>query len=123
MDLARIMLLQCVLVGRAQEALSSLSPADANDYVKVKTAVLKAYELVPESYRQHFRSCNKANEQSHLEFARDLKMHFTCCCSAARVSTFEQLNELVVLEQFKNSVPSLVATYICEQKLQLQPQH
>lgn len=45
-------------------------------------------------------------------------MHFMRWCAAAKVKTFEQLCELVVLEQLKNSVPEVVATYICEQKAQ-----
>ena len=47
----RTLLLQCVLTGRAQLAYASLSVADSQVYNKVKTAVLKAYELVPEAYR------------------------------------------------------------------------
>ncbi|XP_041849949.1 uncharacterized protein LOC121645524 [Melanotaenia boesemani] len=101
---ARALLLQCVLVGRAQEAFSVLSVSDSQDYVKVKAAVLQAYELVPEAYRQRFRSCGKAAGQSYLEFARDLKLHFTRWCSAAKVADFERLCELILL------------TYICEQK-------
>ncbi|XP_041867352.1 uncharacterized protein LOC121656366 [Melanotaenia boesemani] len=113
---ARALLLQCVLVGRAQEAFSVLSVSDSQDYVKVKAAVLQAYELVPEAYRQRFRSCGKAAGQSYLEFARDLKLHFTRWCSAAKVADFERLCELILLEQLKDSVPCVVATYICEQK-------
>lgn len=49
-DSDRTVLLQCVLTGRAQEAFSSMSTSDSSDYGKVKAAVLKAYELVPEAY-------------------------------------------------------------------------
>lgn len=42
------LLLQCVLTGKAQEAYTSLSPADSLDYDKVKAAVLRAFELMPE---------------------------------------------------------------------------
>lgn len=41
-------LLQCELVGKAQEACSTLS---VEDYEKVKNAILRAYDLVPEAYR------------------------------------------------------------------------
>ncbi len=44
--------LQSVFTGKAQEAYSSLSVEDAMDYLTVKNAVLRAYELVPEAYRQ-----------------------------------------------------------------------
>jgi len=40
-------------------------------------------------------------KQTHLEFGRDLTTHFGRWCSALRVETFEELSELMVLEQFK----------------------
>ena len=46
------LLLQSVLVGRAQEAYSALSTEDSEDYEKVKGAILRTYELVPEAYRK-----------------------------------------------------------------------
>ena len=103
-DADRTVLLQCVLTGRAQEAFSSLSSEDSGTYVKVKTAVLKIYEMVPEAYRQRFRSWKKG-DKSCLEFARDLLTHFNRWCSAAEVKDFDGLCNLMVLEQFKNSVP------------------
>ncbi len=55
-DSERTLLLQSVLVGRAQEAFIALPVLDRKKYVKVKEAVLKSYELVPEAYRLRFRS-------------------------------------------------------------------
>ncbi|KAK2895729.1 hypothetical protein Q8A73_015217 [Channa argus] len=46
------LLLQCKFVGKAQEVCTSLSIEDSLDYDKVKATVLRAYELVPEAYRQ-----------------------------------------------------------------------
>lgn len=43
-----------------------------------------------------------------------LAMHFDNWCSAAGVDSFESLHELIILEQFKNSVPECIATYIGE---------
>ena len=115
-DTARTLMLQCVLTGRAQEAYSALSDAESKSYGSVKAAVLRAYELVPEAYRQRFRTWKKGENQSHLEFARDLNSHFTRWYSASEVNDFEGLCELMVLEQFKNSIPVQVATYVSEQK-------
>ena len=47
-----VLLLQIVLVGKAQEIYGSLSVEQSSDYEHVKEAILKAYELVPEAYRQ-----------------------------------------------------------------------
>ena len=49
-------LLQCVLSGRIQEAISSLTAGHSSVYRKVKVAVLKAYELVPKAYRQRIET-------------------------------------------------------------------
>ncbi|KAK2897115.1 hypothetical protein Q8A73_013495 [Channa argus] len=49
------LLLQCKFVGKAQEVCTSLSIEDSLDYDKVKATVLRAFELVPEAYRQRFR--------------------------------------------------------------------
>lgn len=40
-------LLHCKLFGKAKEACTSLSVEDGLDYDRVKTAILRAYELVP----------------------------------------------------------------------------
>ena len=46
-----VLLLQSVLVGKAQEIYGSLSVEQSSNYEHVKEAILKAYELVPEAYR------------------------------------------------------------------------
>ena len=43
-----VLLLQSVLVGKAQEIYGSLSVEQSSNYEHVKEAILKAYELVPE---------------------------------------------------------------------------
>ncbi len=50
------LLLQCVFTGKAQEVYSALSLEQSGEYDVVKSAVLHAYELVPEAYRQKFRN-------------------------------------------------------------------
>ena len=44
-----VLLLQSVLVGRAQEIYGSPSEEQSFNYEHVKEAILKAYELVPEA--------------------------------------------------------------------------
>ena len=64
-------LLQSVLIGKAADVYSAMNVQDSSDYEKVKTAILKAYELVPEAYRQKFRNYKKFERQTYVEFARD----------------------------------------------------
>ncbi len=109
-------MLQCVLTGRAQEAYSALTDQECRSYSSVKAAVLRAYELVPEAYRQRFRTWKKGEKQSYLEFARDIHTHFTRWRCASDVDDFDSLCELIVLEQFKNSLPVRVVSYVSEQR-------
>ena len=53
------MLLQTVLTGKAQRAYAALPTENCADYDLVKAAVLKSFELVPEAYRQKFRTQRK----------------------------------------------------------------
>ena len=64
------LLLQSVVIGKAREIYTQLSLEQSSDYDKVKELILKAYELVPEAYRQKFRDCRKEPNQTHVEFAR-----------------------------------------------------
>lgn len=50
----RPLLLQSVLVGKAQRVYASLSVAQSSDYRTVKETILRSYKLVPEAYRQQF---------------------------------------------------------------------
>lgn len=62
-------LLHCKLVGKAQEVVSSLSLEESLQYDVLKESILRAYELVPEAYRQKFRNHKKSNGQTFVEFA------------------------------------------------------
>ncbi len=110
------LLLQCVLTGRAQEVYSTLSLSDCEHYDIVKAAMLKAHELVPEAYRQKFRTLSRGVNEAHVEFARELTTAYNRWCMASEVNTFEELSNLIVLEQFKNPVSAHIATYINEQE-------
>ena len=53
---------QSGLVGKARAVYSALSVEDSSQYDTVKMSILKAYELVPEAYRQRFRNTKKAEK-------------------------------------------------------------
>ena len=60
------LLLQSVVIGKAREIYTQLSLEQSSDYDTVKEFILKAYELVPEAYRQKFRDCRKEHDQTHV---------------------------------------------------------
>ncbi len=111
------LLLQFVFTGKAQDVYSALTLEQSGEYDIVKSAVLHAYELVPEAYRQKFRSLNKNDNCTYVEFAREKENWFDRWCTAMKVTTQEQLRELVLLEEFKHCVSPAVATYLNEHKV------
>lgn len=72
---------------------------------------------MPEAYCQLFRNGRKEDEQSYLEFSCHLLDNFSRWRMALGVDTFEDVCDLVVLEQFKNAVPNRIAAYIAEQQV------
>lgn len=63
------LLLQCKMHGTAREAVAPLPLEDSLNYDLVKMAILHAYELVPETYRQKFTHHRKSLRQTYMEFA------------------------------------------------------
>uniref|UniRef100_A0A8P4KNJ7 Gypsy retrotransposon integrase-like protein 1 n=1 Tax=Dicentrarchus labrax TaxID=13489 RepID=A0A8P4KNJ7_DICLA len=110
------LLLQCKLVGKAQEVCASLSINESLDYENVKATVLRAYELVPEAYRQKFRTCEKSPNQTYVEFAREKTVLLDKWCTASKVTNFVQLRELFLLEEFITCLPEKIVIYLNEQK-------
>ncbi|XP_034056780.1 uncharacterized protein LOC117536141 [Gymnodraco acuticeps] len=110
-------LLQCKLVGKAQAACSSLSVEDSLVYDNVKGAILRAYELVPEAYRQRFRGLKKTSGQTYVDFAREKKALFDRWCRACKADDIASVCELMMLEEFKHCAPERTVVYLNEQKV------
>ena len=106
------MLLSTVLRGKAQTVLSALTPDERSDYDTVKQAILKAYELVPEAYRQKFRDLKVNDSQTHVEYVREKERLFDRWCRSRDVTGFDGLRNLVLLEDFKDNVHKGVRVHL-----------
>ena len=113
------LLLQSVVIGKAREIYTQLSLEQSSDYDKVKELILKAYELVPEAYRQKFRDCRKEPNQTHVEFARTKEQLFDKWCSSKKVgSDHEKLRQLMLVEEFKWCINSDVRAFLNEKEVE-----
>ena len=114
-----VLLLQSVLVGKAQEIYGSLSVEQSSNYEHVKEAILKAYELVPETYRQKFRNYLKYDSKTHVEFAREKENLFNRWCHSKEIDQdFKKLKQMVLLEEFKDKVRPDIRSHLDEQKVE-----
>ena len=113
------MLLQSVVIGKAREIYTQLSFEQSSDYDKVKELIRKAYELVPDAYRQKFRNCGKENEQTHVEFTRTKEQLFDRWCSSKKIgSDYPKLRQLMLVEEFKRSINSDVKSFLDEKEVE-----
>ena len=117
LDLATTKCTDREVIGKAREIYSALPVERSTQYEDVRQAILKAYELVPEAYRQKFRNCKKQESQTYVEFAREKEALFDRWCSAKQVDKdYNKLRQLILLEEFKKCLQSDVKMYIDEQK-------
>ena len=113
------LLLQSVVIGKAREIYTQLSLEQSSDYDKVKEVILKAYELVPEAYRQKFKNCRKEHEQTHVEFARTKEQLFDRWCSSKKIgSDYPKLRQLMLVEEFKRCINSDVKSFLDEKEVE-----
>ena len=113
------LLLQSVIIGKAQEIYTQLTVEQSSSYDIVKELILKAYELVPEAYRQKFRNCKKENEQTHVAFARIKEQLFDrWCCSKKIGSDHEKLRQLMLVEEFKRCINSDIKSFLDEKQVE-----
>ena len=111
------MLLQTVLTGKAQRAYATLLTENCADYDLVKAAVLKSFELVPEAYRQKFRTQRKTENQSYVEFLREKENALDKWCDSKRIDgDAGKLRQLILAEEFLNCVPEEVRVHLSERK-------
>ena len=113
------LLLQSVIIGKAREIYTQLTVEQSSSYDTVKELILKAYELVPEAYRQKFRNCKKENEQTHVEFARTKEQLFDRWCSSKKIgSNHEKLRQLMLVEEFKRCINSDIKSFLDEKQVE-----
>ncbi|XP_066964237.1 uncharacterized protein [Macrobrachium rosenbergii] len=93
--------------GKAAHIASQM--LEERDYYVLKKAVLDAYTITAEGYRQMFRNSIKGTTQTYLEL-------FQVKLESENITTLEQLQNLMVLEEFLRRIPSNISMYIRERQ-------
>ena len=87
---------------------------DNANYEVVKSAILSAYADTTERYRQPFRNMNKTAGQTYLEFASEKLRALRNWLKSAAVTTYDELINLVALEEFKRKIPYSIMLQITD---------
>ncbi|GFY20616.1 retrovirus-related Pol polyprotein from transposon 297 [Trichonephila clavipes] len=97
------------LVGLLPTEVSNLtakeSVVDAQGYYKVKQILLKRFKLSAEKFRQMFSRHTKDPVKTWHEFYFDLQTYFDGWLKESKVTTFEELKNLIVVDQIKKKAP------------------
>ena len=107
--------LSALLSGRALEVYSRLSEEAAQDYERVKLALMKRYDLTEDGYRRKFRASKPEVDESPEQFIVRLDRYLLRWLELSNTErSFEGLKDLIVKEQFIDSCPKELAIHLRE---------
>ncbi|XP_071486349.1 uncharacterized protein [Diadema antillarum] len=110
--------LSTLLTGKALEVYTRLPSEDANDYDKLKSALLHRYELTEEGFREKFRPINYPEEgETYSQFSERLRRYLLRWVELAEIEqSFEGLCELFIIEQMYKVCPKEMKLFVKERK-------
>ena len=109
------MRLSSVPKGKALQLYHSVDDGVAADYPQLKTALLEKCCLTAETYRTKLRKAKPRDGEIFKQFVARLGVCLTRWVDmAGKEKTYEDLADLLLLEQFMSSVPQETATFIRE---------
>ncbi|PVD19123.1 hypothetical protein C0Q70_21685 [Pomacea canaliculata] len=104
-----------LLRGKASEVYIGLSDSDAEDYQKLKTALLARFRLTAESYRRKLRASRREGGETFRQYVARIRLYLARWIElAGKAATFEGMQDLVLMKQLLDSVPLDLATFIRE---------
>ncbi|XP_076461701.1 uncharacterized protein LOC143294155 [Babylonia areolata] len=102
------------LTGKAEDVYNNLSDADAGDYDKLKEQLLARYQLNAETYRR-FRNCKRKDNETFVQFSARLQDNLKQWHEQSKIP---DLKQLILLEQFLQSLQADMAAYVMEKQPQ-----
>ena len=107
--------LSALLSGRALEVYSRLSEEAAQDYDRVKLALMKRYDLTEDGYCRKFRASKPEVDESPEQLKVRLDRYLLRWLELSNTDrSFEGLKDLIVKEQFIDSCPKELAIHLRE---------
>ena len=96
--------LSALLKGRALKVYDRLSVADANDYEKLKDALLKNFDMTERGFRKKFRNDRPERSETFIQFGSRLRSYLDKWINMAKIeNTFEAICDFMARDQFLES--------------------
>ncbi|GFY33636.1 retrovirus-related Pol polyprotein from transposon opus [Trichonephila clavipes] len=122
-ELAKLQLAQLekeIELQTAKNEALSLNPAakveekteELNDYEKLKSIVLREFQLTPRECLNSFKNAVKSSGETYIQFAARLTANFQYYCSLRKVNSFESLCDLIISDKLFETLNKETATHI-----------
>ncbi|GFV39130.1 retrovirus-related Pol polyprotein from transposon opus [Trichonephila clavipes] len=97
---------------RAHNVLLYIKEEELNDYEKLKSLVLREFQLTPRECLNSFKNAVKSSGETYIQFAARLTANFQYYCSLRKVNSFESLCDLIISDKLFETLNKETATHI-----------
>ncbi|GFU04459.1 transposon Tf2-6 polyprotein [Trichonephila clavipes] len=97
---------------RAHNVILYIKEEELNDYEKLKSIVLREFQLTPRECLNSFKNAVKSSGETYIQFAARLTANFQYYCSLRKVNSFESLCDLIISDKLFETLNKETATHI-----------
>ncbi|GFU26803.1 transposon Tf2-6 polyprotein [Trichonephila clavipes] len=97
---------------RAHNVLLYIKEEELNDYEKLKSIVLREFQLTPRECLISFKNAVKSSGETYIQFAARLTANFQYYGSLRKVNSFESLCDLIISDKLFETLNKETATHI-----------
>ncbi|GFW02947.1 integrase catalytic domain-containing protein [Trichonephila clavipes] len=97
---------------RAHNILLYIKKEELNDYEKLKSIVLREFQVTPRECLNSFKNAVKSSGETYIQFAARLTANFQYYCSLRKVNSFESLCDLLISDKLFETLNKETATHI-----------
>ncbi|GFV86138.1 transposon Tf2-6 polyprotein [Trichonephila clavipes] len=97
---------------RAHNVLLYIKEEELNDYEKLKSIVLREFQLTPRECLNSFKNAVKSSGETYIQFAARLTANFQYYCSLRKINSFESLCDLIISDNLFETLNKETATHI-----------
>ncbi|GFV41801.1 retrovirus-related Pol polyprotein from transposon opus [Trichonephila clavipes] len=85
---------------------------ELNDYEKLKSIVLREFQLTPRECLNSFKNAVKSSGETYIQFAARLTANFQYYCSLRKVNSFESLCDLIISDKLFETLNKEIVNHI-----------